>query len=66
MAWAMRGDPSLAARLFQQAIDATRHQRPAKQKLDSADWRLLDMLISDEEIKKTLKPYFAVVETLWA
>jgi tetratricopeptide (TPR) repeat protein len=66
IAWAMRGDRSLAARLFQQAIDATRHQRPAKQKLDSADWRLLDTLVSNEEIKKALKTYFAVVETLWA
>jgi tetratricopeptide (TPR) repeat protein len=65
IAWAMRGDPNLAARLFQQAINNTRHQRPPKQKLDSADWRLLDTLVSDQEIKKALKTYFAVVETLW-
>jgi tetratricopeptide (TPR) repeat protein len=63
--WAMRDDPSLAAMLFQQAINAVRHQRPPKQKLDSADWRLLDDLVSDEETKKALKTYFAVVETLW-
>jgi tetratricopeptide (TPR) repeat protein len=66
IAWAMRGDANLAARLFQQAINAMRHERPPKQKLDSADWRLLDMLVSDQEIKKALKSYFAVVETLWA
>ncbi len=63
--WAMRDDADLAARLFQQAINAVRHQRPPKQKLDSADWRLLDSLVSDEETKKALKTYFAVVETLW-
>lgn len=63
--WAMRDDPSLAAQLFQQAINTGRHQRPPKQKLDSADWRLLDSLVSDEETKKALKTYFAVVETLW-
>ncbi len=66
IAWAMRSDSSLAARLFQQAINATRHQRPPKQKLDRADWHLLDALVSDQEIKKALKTYFAVVETLWA
>jgi tetratricopeptide (TPR) repeat protein len=66
IAWAMRGDANLAAQLFQQAINATRHQRPPKQKLDSADWRLLDTLVSDQESKKSLKTYFAVVETLWA
>lgn len=65
IAWAMRGDPNLAARLLQQAINTTRHQRPPKQKLDSADWRLLDTLVSDQETKKALKTYFAVVETLW-
>ena len=66
IAWAMRGDSSLAARLFQQAINTIRHQRPPKQKLDRADWRLLDALVSDQEVKKALKTYFAVVETLWA
>lgn len=63
--WAMQGDPDLAARLFQQAINAVRHERPPKQKLDSADWRLLDALVADQKIKKALKTYFAVVETLW-
>ncbi len=66
IAWAMRGDSSLAAQLFQQAINTTRHQRPPKQKLDRADWHLLDTLVSDQEVKKALKTYFAVVETLWA
>lgn len=65
IAWAMRDDASLAARLFQQAINTARRERPPRQKLDSADWRLLDTLVSDEETKKTLKTYFAVVETLW-
>lgn len=65
IAWAMRGDANLAARLFQQAINAVRHERPPRQKLDGADWRLLDALVSDEEIKQALKTYFAVVETLW-
>ena len=32
---------------------------------DGADWRLLDSLVKDDEMKATLKPYFAVVETLW-
>ena len=63
--WAMRQDPELAGRLFQEAISRLSRQRPPKKKLDSADWRLLDSLVRDEETKKTLKPYFAVVETLW-
>jgi tetratricopeptide (TPR) repeat protein len=63
--WAMRKDPELATILFQQAINLRRRERPRKQKLDSADWRLLDSLVTDDESKATLKPYFAVVETLW-
>ena len=61
----MRDDGELAALLFQRAIDLLRRERPPKQKLDSADWRLLDSLVADDEIKTTLKPYFAVVETVW-
>lgn len=63
--WTMRGDSDLAARLFQQAISILRRQRPPKKKLESADWRLLDSLVADEEAKKPLKSYFAVVETIW-
>jgi tetratricopeptide (TPR) repeat protein len=63
--WAMRQDVELATTLFQQAINMLRRQRPPKQKLDRADWRLLDSLITDDEVKAPLKPYFAVVETLW-
>jgi len=65
IAWAMHGDASLAGHLFQQAINAVRHERPPRQKLDSTDWRLLDNLVSDKETKQELKSYFAVVETLW-
>jgi tetratricopeptide (TPR) repeat protein len=64
-AWAMHGDRELAQRFYQQSIDRLRHDRPPKQKLDSADWRLLDSLVADDELKTALKPYFAVVETLW-
>jgi tetratricopeptide (TPR) repeat protein len=63
--WAMRKDAEMASKLFQYAINVLRRVRPPKQKLDSADWRLLDSLVRDDELKKTLKPYFAVVETLW-
>lgn len=63
--WAMYGDSDLAARLFQEAINVLRRQRPPRKKLESADWRLLDSLVPDEEAKKTLKPYFVVVETIW-
>ncbi len=65
VAWAMYGDAEVAANLFQQAIGLLRYQRPPKKKLDSSDWRLLDNLVNNDEIKKALKPYFAVVETLW-
>ncbi len=65
IAWAMNRDPETAAMLFQQAIYALRHGRPPRQKLDGADWHLLASLVSDEKIKAGLKPYFAVVETLW-
>jgi tetratricopeptide (TPR) repeat protein len=63
--WAMRKDGEMASKLFQYAINVLRRVRPPKQKLDGADWRLLDSLVRDDELKKTLKPYFAVVETLW-
>lgn len=63
--WAMQHNHQLAAKLFQGAISILRTSRPSKQKLDSAEWRLLDSLIVDEETKAALKPYFAVVETVW-
>ena len=63
--WAMREDPEVAAKLFQQAISILRHRRPPKQKLDRADWQLLNSLVVDDEIKTPLKSYFAVVESLW-
>lgn len=65
IAWAMHRNRDLAANLFQSAIDALRRSRPPKQKLDSAEWRLLDSLVADEGIKSVLKPYFAVVESIW-
>ena len=63
--WAMRQDREVASALLQQSISLLRHERPPKQKLDGADWRLLDSLVKDDEMKAALKPYFAVVETLW-
>jgi len=63
--WAMRKDTELAGILFQQAINMQRRERPPKKKLDSSDWHLLDSLVSDEEAKTALKPYFAVIATLW-
>ena len=63
--WAMRDDSELAAGLFQQAISLLRRLRPPKQKLDSADWHLLDTVVDDKDIKTPLKSYFAVIETLW-
>jgi tetratricopeptide (TPR) repeat protein len=64
--WAMRGDRELASALLQQATALLRRGRPPKQKLDSADWRLLDSLVADDEIKSALRPYFAVIETVWS
>jgi hypothetical protein len=55
----------MAVILFQQSIRLMRRVRPPRQKLDGADWRLLDSLVDDDEMKAKLKPYFAVVETLW-
>jgi tetratricopeptide (TPR) repeat protein len=63
--WAMRDDADLSGLLFQRAIDLRRHERPPKQKLDSADWRLLDSLVTDDKVKAPLKSYFAIIETLW-
>lgn len=65
MAWAMHGDQEVAEALFKRTVEVMQRSRPPKQKLDSADWRLLDSLVSDKEMKAALKPYFAVVETLW-
>jgi tetratricopeptide (TPR) repeat protein len=66
IAWAMQGDADLAPTLFQQSLNSLRRRRPPKQKLDSKDWHLLDSLVTDDEIKTALKPYFAVIETVWA
>jgi tetratricopeptide (TPR) repeat protein len=63
--WAMRKDAELAGILFQQAINMQRRERPPKKKLGSTDWHVLDSLVNDEETKTALKPYFAVIETLW-
>lgn len=63
--WAMRKDTELAGILFQQAINMQRRERPPKKKLDSKEWQLLDSLVRDEEAKTALRPYFAVIETLW-
>ena len=63
--WAMRDDAELAGLLFQRAINLRRRERPPKQKLDSTDWRLLDSLVADDEVKTPLKSYFAIIETLW-
>ncbi|MBN1658117.1 MAG: tetratricopeptide repeat protein [Anaerolineae bacterium] len=65
IAWAMQGDTDLAARMFQQALRLKGRERPAKKKLESADWRLLNMLVTDDGVKKGLRSYFAVVETIW-
>jgi len=65
IAWAMRGDTELATALFQQATNQLRRHRPPKQKLDSADWRLLNSLITDDKMKSALRPHFAVIETVW-
>jgi tetratricopeptide (TPR) repeat protein len=65
IAWAMHGDEQQAQKAFDQTIDILRRYRPPKHKLDSADWRLLDSLVADDELKRVLKPYFAVVETIW-
>jgi tetratricopeptide (TPR) repeat protein len=63
--WAMRDDAELAGLLFQRAINLQRRERPPRQKLDSADWRLLDSLVKDDEVKTPLKSHFAIIETLW-
>jgi hypothetical protein len=65
IAWAMRGGRQEAQQAFERTIDVLRTSRPPKHKLDSADWRLLDSLVADEELKAVLKPHFAVVETVW-
>ena len=64
MCWAMRGDVELAKVSFQTATKMHRIRQPQQQKLDSAEWRLLDSLVADDETKAPLKPYFAVIETL--
>jgi len=64
MGWAMRGDVEVAGTSFQTAINMGRIRQPQQQKLDSAEWRLLDSLVADDETKAPLKPYFAVIETL--
>lgn len=62
IAWAMHGEKDLAHGVFEQSISLLKRSRPAKQKLDGADWRLLTSLVDDEEMRASLKPYFAVVE----
>jgi tetratricopeptide (TPR) repeat protein len=66
IAWAMHDDVELAAHFFKDAIQVLRYRRPPKQKLDSADWHLLEAVVANAETKKALKSYFAVVDTLWS
>jgi tetratricopeptide (TPR) repeat protein len=65
IAWAMTGNARVATTYFQQSIRLQRRGRQPKQKLDSADWRLLDSLVADDRLKAELKPYFVALETLW-
>jgi tetratricopeptide (TPR) repeat protein len=65
MAWAMHSQAGPARALLEQAIHLSRRERPPKQKLDGIDWRLLNSLVPDAQLKTTLKPYFAVIETTW-
>jgi tetratricopeptide (TPR) repeat protein len=65
IAQAMKGNVRAAATYFQQASSVLRHTRPPKQKLDSADWYLMESLVDDDQVKGRLKSYFAVLETLW-
>jgi tetratricopeptide (TPR) repeat protein len=65
MAWAMSGKTETAGALLQRAVDLLRRERPPKSKLDSADWRLLTELVPYTEQRAALKPYFAVIETVW-
>ncbi len=65
IAWAVKADAPRAQKAFEQVIGVLRRSRPPKQKLDSADWRLLDSLVKDDETKAKLRPYFAVIETIW-
>jgi tetratricopeptide (TPR) repeat protein len=65
IAWAMQGNTRLATLYLQHAITLLRRGRPPKQKLDSADWHLLDSLVADDRIKAEFRSYFAVLETLW-
>jgi len=65
IAWAMHGDRELAQGLFEQSTSLLQRSRPAKQKLDGADWRLLTTLVAGEELRTALKPYFAVVERVF-
>lgn len=65
VAWAMQGQADPAHMFLEQAITVLRRDRPPKQKLDGADWRLLNSLVEDARIKQSLKPLFAVIETTW-
>jgi tetratricopeptide (TPR) repeat protein len=65
IAWAMQGNMRPATLYLQHATTLLRRGRPPKQKLDSADWHLLDSLVADDRIKAELRSYFAVLETLW-
>jgi tetratricopeptide (TPR) repeat protein len=65
IAWAMKANARLAATYFQESIGLLRRGRQPKQKIDSADWRLLDSLVADDRVKAELKPYFVALETVW-
>jgi tetratricopeptide (TPR) repeat protein len=65
MAQAMHNEADHARALLEQTVHLLRRERPPKQKLDSADWRLFNALVPDAQLKAALKPYFAVIETTW-
>jgi tetratricopeptide (TPR) repeat protein len=65
MAWAAVGNGEAAHALLEQALMVQRRQRPVRQKLEGADWRLLNSVVQDNNIKSALRPFFAVIETTW-
>jgi tetratricopeptide (TPR) repeat protein len=61
--WAMKGDLEAARAGFGVALDAMRRGYPPAYKFSSDDWRLLDQLVDDAEVKAQLRPHFAVVDS---
>ena len=63
LAWAMLGKAGPAREAFGHALRVLQRQEPQRAKLAAKDWRLVDALVQDPQVKTSVQSCFAVVLT---